>query len=130
MKYSQTIGVIAALALIVACFLPWSYIPGQHLTITGLRTSGTSFGRPGILAITTACISALLFIIPKIWAKRANVMVAAVSVSWAVRNYLLFTACMMGECPEIRIGLRLLLLFAIGVLLMSFLPKIEVNDKK
>lgn len=130
MKYSQTIGVIAALAVIIACFLPWSYIPGQQIVVSGVKTAGTNFGRPGVLSIVTASISIIFFLLPKIWAKRTNVLIAAVSVSWAVRNYLIFSACMMGECPQKRIGLYLLLLFSIGVLLMSFLPKIDVNEQK
>ncbi|SIT26713.1 hypothetical protein SAMN05421788_10737 [Filimonas lacunae] len=130
MKHSQSIGIIAALALIGVCFLPWSYIPGLQATLTGMNTGVTHFGRPGLLTMVLAALSAVLFLIPKIWAKRTNVVISAVGISWAVRNFLLLSACLMGDCPEKRAGLYLILLLSFVVLLMSFFPKLDVNKKE
>jgi hypothetical protein len=129
MKYSQLIGAIASLALISVCFLPWTYIASLQTTISGMNTTGTTFGRPGLLNIVFAGISTLLFLIPNLWAKRVNVIIAAIGLAWSVRNYLLVGTCLMGECPEKRPGLHLLLFFSIGILLMSFLPRLPEQNK-
>jgi hypothetical protein len=36
----------------------------------------------------------------------------------------------MGECPQKKAGLYLLLFFSIGMLLMSFLPRVPMNTSK
>jgi predicted neutral ceramidase superfamily lipid hydrolase len=130
MKYSQLIGVIASLGLIGACFLPWTYIESLQTGITGLNTAGTNYGRPGLMHMVIAGICTILFLIPTIWAKRVNVIIAAIGLAWALRNYLLVGTCSMGECPQKKIGLYLLLFFSIGMLLMSFLPRVPLNTKK
>jgi hypothetical protein len=130
MKYSQTIGIVAALALMGACFLPWIYIPSLQHTYTGLYTGVTRFGRPGVLAIVLAAVSVLLFLIPRIWSKRLNVIVAAVGISWAARNYMLMTSCLMGECPEKKTGIFLVPLLALVVMLMTLLPKMALPAQK
>jgi hypothetical protein len=129
MKYSQLIGIVAAAGIIVACFLPWSYITSQQLVISGLHTTGTSFGKPGMMNMILAVVSVIFFLLPKIWAKRTNLFIAALGLAWSIRNYLLVTSCMMGECPEKRPGIFLLLLCAIVVQLMTFFPKIELKQK-
>lgn len=130
MKYSQSIGIVLALALTGICFIPWSYIPSIQTTLTGMSTGATQFGRPGVLTIVFSLTSAVLFLVPRIWSKRLNVIVAAIGLSWAVRNYLLLSACLMGECPEKKAGLYLLLLLTSGVMLMSLIPKLAVSDKQ
>lgn len=121
---------VAALALIGACFLPWIYIPSLQKTYTGMDTGVTHFGRPGMLAIIFAAISFVLFLVPKIWAKRLNVVVAAIGISWAARNFLLLTACLMGECPEKKAGIFLVPVLSAIVMLMSLLPKIDLGNRQ
>jgi hypothetical protein len=130
MKYSQLVGVVAALAIIGLCFVPWIYIPSVHITVTGLHAEGTSFGKPGLLSIYFSTISIVFFLIPRIWSKRANVFIATINFAWAIRNYILLTACLGGECPEKKAGLYLLVLASLVVLLMSFFPKITVKSKE
>jgi hypothetical protein len=127
MKHSQTIGIIAAFVLIGVCFMPWSHFVSKDLTITGMQTAGTDFGRPGKLNIIFGVISVVLFFVPRIWAKRTNVFIAALNLSWSFRNYLLITGCMMGECPEKKAGIFLLLVAAVIIQVMSLLPKLETS---
>lgn len=127
MKHSQLIGIIAALGLIAVCFLPWSYVASKQLVISGMNTAGTSFGKPGMMNIILAAVSVLLFLLPKIWAKRTNLFIAALGLAWSIRNFLLVTSCLMGECPEKKAGIFLLLLCAALVLLMTLFPKIELK---
>ncbi len=127
MKYSQQTGIVAALLLVVICFLPWSYIVSRQLTITGLSAVGTNFGRPGLFNIVMAVIAIVLFTIPRIWAKRTNVFIGAIGLAWSIRNYIILSTCMLGECPEKKPALYALVILAATVQLMTLFPKIELK---
>jgi hypothetical protein len=129
MKYSQFIGVIAAFLLIVVCFFPWSFIASQQLTVTGLHAAGTNYGKPGLFNIILCLILIVLFALPAIWAKRTNVFIAALNLAWAIRNYLLLSFCMMGECPEKKPALFALIALAVVIQLMSLLPKLAIDHR-
>jgi hypothetical protein len=129
MKYSQRIGILASLAVMTVCFLPWSYIVSKHLLITGLSAEGTNFGKPGLFNFILCVVMLILFALPAVWAKRTNVFIGALNLAWAFRNYILVSACMMGECPEKKTGLYLLVFFAIVMQLMALLPKMPVKSK-
>jgi hypothetical protein len=126
MKYSQTIGIIAALLVIVLCFFPWSFVVSKQLTISGLRTEGTSFGKPGLFNIILCAVMVIFFLLPRIWAKRTNMLVAALNLAWSFRNFLLVSACMLGECPEKKPALYAILFLSIIIQFMTFLPKIKL----
>ncbi len=129
MKHSQTIGIVATLALMAMCFLPWTYIASRELTITGFHTTGTSFGRPGVLSVTMAVIMLVMFLVPAIWAKRTNLFVAALNLAWSFRNYLLVSSCLMGECPEKKPALYALVALAVVIQIMTLLPRLDVSKK-
>lgn len=129
MKHSQTIGIIATLVLAGMCFLPWTYITSQQLTITGFHTTGTSFGRPGVLSVFMAVIMLVMFLVPAIWAKRTNMFVAALNLAWSFRNYLLVSSCLMGECPEKKPALYALVALAVVIQIMTLLPRLDVTRK-
>lgn len=130
MKYSQTIGVLAALALIGICFLPWSYIAVRNITLTGMNTTGTNFGKPGLLNIILAVISIIFFSVPRIWAKRTNIFICMFGFAWSIRNYILLTTCYLGDCPEKKAGIFLLVTACFIMMLMSFLPKLPVKANR
>ncbi len=127
MKYSQTVGIIAAFCLVGICFLPWSYIESRHITITGFDATGTNYGKPGMLNTILGVLMVVLFAIPAIWAKRTNVFLAALNLAFSFRNYLLLSACMMGECPEKKPGLYLGLIFSLVIMVMTLLPRLPVD---
>ena len=91
MKYSQTLGVVFALLLISACYLPWCIIPSKALIISGMNTTGTVLGKPGYMHIFFGVISILLFVIQRVWSKRVNLLIMALNFAWAIRNYLLMS---------------------------------------
>ena len=130
MKYSQQIGIAAAIALIVCCFFPWSVIVSKNLSISGFAAEGTSFGRPGLFHLIFCSAAILFFSIPRIWAKRTNVFIGAINLAWAIRNYILVSSCMLGECPEKQPALYAILAFAIIIQLMVLFPKMPVGERK
>lgn len=130
MKYSQWIGVIAALLLIGACFIPWAYFPDLDMEFTGFFSKGNIYGKPGKVIVFFCGIEIILFLLPKIWAKRANILVAAMEVAFSVKAFLLFSACYHGICPERRAGLWLVLGMSIIVIVMALLPDLAVKEEK
>jgi len=129
MKYSQTIGIAATLAMMAICFLPWSFIASQQITVTGFGAAGTNYGKPGLFNFAFGIIMIIMFFVPAIWSKRTNVFVGAINLAWAFRNYFLLSACMMGECPEKKTALYLLIGLAVIIQLMTLLPRLQVNNK-
>jgi len=129
MKYSQTIGIAATLGMMAICFLPWSYIASQQITVTGFGSAGTNYGKPGLLNCIMGVTMIIMFFVPAVWSKRTNVFVGAINLAWSFRNYLLLSTCMMGECPEKKPALYLLIGLAVIIQLMTLLPRLQVNNK-
>ncbi len=130
MKYSQQIGIIAALALIGICFLPWIYVESLNLTLNGLNgkiNNSLTFGRQIIPHTFFCCLLIILFLVPKIWAKRTNLFIGFLNLSWAIKNYIIFTMC-RPECPQVKAGLYLLVFLAIIIQLCVFMPKIKIKQ--
>jgi hypothetical protein len=129
-KKMKWIGVIAAILLIVSCFTPWVIIESKGITVSGIDATGTNYGKPGYFHFIFSFFFLLFTFIQKIWAKRFNLLVVAVNVAWAAKNYFLLTACAGGECPVSQIGLWLML-FASGIMLISsFFPDIEIKQQQ
>jgi len=120
------IGLLATIALVIACFFPWVFIESKNITVTGIDTTGTSFGRPGYFHFVLAVFYLAFHLTPRIWAKRINLLVAVLNIGWAVRNYFLISACAGGECPEKKAGLYILLISSFVMLIAALLPKIKL----
>ena len=129
MKNTNIIGVISAIAIIGVCFVPWVYIGPINTTLTGLRTPHTNLGSPGLMNIVMAIAATIFFIIPAIWAKRVNLFVGAFNMAWAIRNYLLVTQCQLGECPEKKWGIYVLVLLSAILLAMALFPKVDLKNE-
>jgi L-lactate permease len=129
MKYSQQIGIVAALALIGICFLPWIYVESLHLTLNGINgkiNEHLTFGRQIIPHTIFCSILIIFFLIPTVWAKRTNLFIGFLNLSWAIKNYIIFTMC-RPECPQIKPTLYALVLLAITIQLCTFLPKMKIK---
>jgi hypothetical protein len=130
MKYSNVVGIVAAIAIIGVCFAPWVFIAPINTTITGMRAPNTNLGSPGLMNIVMAIAAIVFFIIPAIWAKRINLFVGAFNMAWAIRNYLLVTQCQLGECPEKKWGIYALLVLSLMLLIMALVPKVKLEENR
>jgi hypothetical protein len=128
MKYSQWIGIAAALLIIAACFMPWAYFPDLQKDFTGFFSEKNMYGRPGKVLIFFSVIEILLFAIPKVWAKRANILIAALTIAFAVKSYILYTSCYGGLCPDKRIGIFLMLGATLITLIAALVPDLPVKE--
>src|ERR1700760_2131428 len=129
MKYSQWIGIAAAILLVAASFLPWVYFPGLGKDFTGFYSEGNSYGRPGKFFIFFRAVMTLFFLTPKIWAKRANIFLGAITIAFAIRSYIVYNGCYRGLCPEKRVGIFLMLLASVVMLVAVLTPDIPVKQE-
>ena len=133
MKYSQVIGIIASLSIIGICYMPWVFIPELDITLSGVNgyvNENLYLGKPIKFYLVFLFIMIIFFALPKIWAKRTNVFLGAIVLGYSIYNYLLFTLCREGVCPEKKNGIYLLLVSAFIVQLMTLFPKINISAKK
>lgn len=133
MRWMKWAGLAAAVLLIVSCFSTWVVIISKNIVVSGVDAAGTSFGKPGYFHFVFAFLFILFTLIPRIWAKRTNLLVTAFNLAWAARNYFIITACRGGDCPEKHTGIYLLLLASLLMIVSALFPNIsltEQNDKK
>ncbi len=123
------IGIAAAILLVISCFTTWVIIPSKNLVVTGVDAPGTNYGRPGYFNLLMTLFFVIFTLIPRIWAKRMNLLVAALNLAWTVRNYFVITACLAGECPEKHSGIFLLIVASVGMLVSSLFPDVRLPDQ-
>jgi hypothetical protein len=130
MRYSQWIGIAAVLLLIGVCYLPWAYYPDLQKEFTGFFSEGNAYGRPGKVFLVLGIVQILLFLIPRIWAKRVNLLVSAVTIAFAFKSFILYTACYRGICPEKRAGVFLMLAAPVVILVAALLVDLPMKPAK
>ncbi|QEC43299.1 hypothetical protein [Pseudobacter ginsenosidimutans] len=130
MKYSQWIGILAAITLVIACFIPWTYHPDVQKNFTGFFSENNLYGRPGKFFVTFAIIASIFFLIPRVWAKRWNLLFTAIIVAFAIRCFLVYTGCYHGICPEKKAGIWLVAISSIVMLLMAVFPDTKLPEQK
>jgi hypothetical protein len=124
------IGLLAVILLIVSCFTPWIIINSKNIIVSGIDSSGTNFGKPGYTHFILGFFFTIFHFIPKIWAKRWNLLIVALNIAWAVRNFFIISMCREGECPEKQIGLWLVLIASSLMLIAALFPSIELKEEK
>ena len=130
MRYMKWIGLAAAVLLIVACFSPWVIIESRNITISGVDTTGSKFGKPGYLHLLMVFFFLIFHFTPRLWAKRFNLLVVGINTAWFIRNFFLIAVCRGGECPERQSGLYMLLLATILMLVAALFPDMEITETK
>jgi len=130
MKYSQWIGILAAIVLMVACFLPWTFHPDLQKDFTGFYSEENNYGKPGKVFMVLAVLAIAFYLIPRIWAKRWNMLICAITVAYAIKSFILFTGCYRGICPDKKAGLWMILAAAILMMVMAVMPDTKVKAKE
>ena len=123
-------GLLAAVALITACFFPWVFIESKNITITGIESTGTNFGKAGYFHFFLAAFYLVFNLTPRIWAKRMNLLVTALNIAWAARNYFVISACAAGECPEKKVALYIVLISSFLMLIAALFPNVRLEKEK
>jgi hypothetical protein len=127
MRYLKWIGLAAAILLVVTCFTPWITVPSKGIVVSGVDAAGTTFGKPGYFNLVMTVFFIFFQFMPRVWAKRANLLVVALNLAWAIRNYFILTACSAGTCPEKETGIYLLLTAAVFMFIAGLFPDMELK---
>lgn len=128
MKYSKWIGIAAALALIAVCFMPWTYHADVQKDFTGFFSQNNAYGKPGKFIIFFSIVTSLLFLLPKIWAKRTNLFITGILTAYAVKTYIMYTSCYNAYCPEKQVGIYLVVVLSILQFVMSLFPDVKIQQ--
>jgi len=127
MRWMKWTGLASAIILVIACFMTWVIIPTKNIVVTGVDSTGTNFGSPGYFHFITVSFFVAFLLIPRIWAKRANLLVTALNMAWAIRNYLLVTMCRGGDCPEKHPAVYIIVAASFLMLLSALFPDIKIG---
>jgi hypothetical protein len=129
-KILQRVGMIACVALVVACFMPWTFYADLHQAFTGFYSYQNQYGRPGKFLCLVALIAFALMLLPKIWAKRTNLFVCALGVGYAIKTFILFTSCYNAYCPEKKAGIWLMIIATLLMLVSAAFPDLKIHKEK
>ncbi len=129
MKHANKIGALVAVLVILSCFLTWITLPELGIRVTGFASEGTSFGKPGLVNCFMSGCAFILFLVPRIWAKRLILFFTGFNTAWAIRNFILLATCHGGECPQKQWGLYLLLGTSGLLLVISALNDLPLKEK-
>ena len=130
MRYMKWVGLVAVILLVVSCFLPWVSIISKNFVVSGIDSTGTNFGKPGYTHFVLSVFFIIFHFIPKLWAKRTNLLVVALNIAWAIRNYFIISMCREGECPEKQIGLWLVMFASVLMLIAALFPDVQLKEEK
>lgn len=117
----RILAITACLLLIASCFFPWVTIESKNITISGMDTEGTNFGKPAYMHFLLASLVIIFLLLKKGWAHKMAIFFAALNLGWALRNFFIISMCRGGECPEKHIAIYLVFLFAVLIILFSLL---------
>ena len=129
-RYLHWIGLAACITLIVSCFLPWVYYADLNQSFTGFYSYKNEYGKPGKFLMIFASISFLFMLLPRVWAKRANLLITPLTLAYAIKSFILFGSCYNNYCPEKLFGLYLMLASAVVMLVAAVFPNVRVAEKK
>ncbi|HEU4576120.1 MAG TPA: hypothetical protein VFS36_14045 [Chitinophagaceae bacterium] len=129
MRWMKWIGLLSVLLLLISCFTPWVLIASKQMVISGVDATGTNFGKPGYFHFFLSFFYVLFTFIQRVWAKRFNLLVSGLNIAWAIRNYIIISACQMGECPEKQSGIYLIVLASALMLLAAVFPDVKLKEE-
>lgn len=127
MKYTKWIGLAGVALLVIASFMPWVTIQSHQLVVSGVDATGTNYGKPAYFHFLLLPFYIAFLLIPKLWAKRWNLFIIALSSAWILRNFLVIGTCKGGECPVREAGFYLMLLSGVLMLVGALFPDIRIK---
>jgi hypothetical protein len=129
-KYLHRIGIAACLMLIISCFLPWVYYADLNQTFSGFYSYNNEYGKPGKFLVFFGVLILTFMLLPKVWAKRANLFICALTLAYAIKTFILFGSCYNNYCPQKLFSLYLVVGCTVIMLIASGFPDLKLNDSK
>lgn len=126
-KIMHYTGIVASLAIIIACFLPWAHYNNIDQTFTGFNvtrfSTGNYYGKAGIIITAFTILILIFMILPRLWAKRINLFLTALLFAYCIRTYIIFTSALFEGEVEKRAGIYLIIILSFLMLAASVFPK-------
>lgn len=111
--------IAAAVALIVSCFFSWVIIPGKNISIGGLYSGISNYGKPGLFHIFLSSAYILFVLLGRPWSIRTAFFIAGFNIAWALRNFIVLSTCSGGVCPEKQPALYVVLASSFVLLVLT-----------
>ena len=122
-------GIVASVAIIGCCFLPWVHYNNINTTFTGFNVTkfvtGNYYGKAGVPITIMSVIILILMLVPRIWAKRTNLFVSALLFAYCIRTYIIFTSALFEGEVEKQAGIYLIIILSFIMLVGCLFPKME-----
>ncbi len=128
MKYSQLVGVIAAILLMLSGLMNWAWFPDLQQYFTGFYTYNNMYGKPGKVFVVLGAVAVIFYLVPKIWAKRINMFLCVLVLAFAIKTFILYSGCYRGTCPEKQAGLWIMLSLSAIMMIASLLPDLKIKS--
>lgn len=132
-KISYYTGIIACIGIIVCCFIPWVHYNSINETFTGYHvtkfSTGNYYGKPGVVITIMGSIILIFMLVSKVWAKRVNLLLAALLFAYCIRTYILFTGALFEGEVEKMAGIYLIIVLSFLVLVGAVFPKMGKEVK-
>jgi hypothetical protein len=127
MKYSKWIGMLACVALVVVCFMPWTYHADLQKTFTGFFSEKDAYGKPGKFIVFFCLVAFSLILVQKVWAQRVLLFVAGTLMAYSIKTYILYTSCYNAYCPDKKAGIFLLLALSVIIFASALFSDVKVS---
>jgi hypothetical protein len=75
-------------------------------------------------------IAIVLLYIPDIWAKWINLFIAALTLAYAIKTFILFSSCYNNYCPQKLFSLYLMVFCTVVMLLAAVFPKLKIKTER
>ena len=130
MQITKWLTAGAALLFLISHFFPWLVIESKQIVVSGLDASGTRYGKPGLFSLLFISLFFILNFIPRNWAHRACIILAALNMGWTFRNFALLSMCYGGECPNRQIAFYVYVVTGALLLLLVLLQPVRIKEEK
>ncbi|MBK7883381.1 MAG: hypothetical protein IPJ81_06035 [Chitinophagaceae bacterium] len=128
-KILQWVGVLACIALIISCFMPWAYYADINETFTGVYSYKNEYGKPGKYMIVIGVLAILFILLPRLWAKRVNMFLCGLLVGYSIKTYVMYTSCYNAYCPQKLPWIYVMLTATVFMLLAAIFTDFKIKKK-
>jgi len=127
---SKWVSLAALGVLAIACFLPWAYYADLGKAFTGFFSENNAYGKPAKLLLVLGSLGTICAFIPRVWPKRVSMFTSAFMLAYSVSAVYRYMRCYGGTCPELKIGLLLMMLSTLTIFLCALFPEGTVAAQK
>jgi hypothetical protein len=114
MSFSQKVGLVSCVFIIISLFLNWAWYPDIQKYFTAFFTEGNHYGKPGNWLSLVSILGIIFYFVNKPWSQRLNLILSGLTLAYAIRTFLLFTSGYDGYVPDAQPGIYLMLAGCIG----------------